>query len=540
MYPVIGLAGAAFVFSILLTPLFRNVFLRLGVVDYPDSRKIHARPIPRIGGLPIAISLLAAYGLFLLFPNPYGISQSGEFIKVCRVLPAAAAVFLTGLLDDLFGMKPWQKILGQLVAAGWAYVMGVRIVGVGGHSTELWWSVPLTLFWLIFCTNAFNLIDGVDGLASGVGIVASLTTLIAAIWFGHMPLAIATAPLVGALLGFLRYNSNPASIFLGDSGSLTIGFLLGSYSVIWSHKSTTLIGLMAPIMAVSLPLLEVCLSVTRRFLSRRPLFSPDREHIHHRLLDQGLSHRAVAFVLCGVSGVAACLALLQTQVAYQFSGVIVLVFCGLTLFGVQYLRYAEFELACDLFFAGALRSVISSNLALSTCQRRIRYARNFDECWSAIRDVSHRFEFAYVRLQVGGTVRESRFGEVNAERCWTTSLKLNRSASITLGRECRGSSVRNESGNGSPIRKGGMFSNRASGRGISGSFGISSLMDVLGEVLAKKLDELQIDGASLNGFGSNKIPSMTLTSIDKSPSFAAAYEGDSSRGSNSRGAASGQ
>src|SRR5262249_32959422 len=151
--------------------------------------------------------------------------------------------------------------------------------------------------WLILCSNAFNLIDGVDGLAAGVGLTATTATLAAGLLHGDWMLGFVTAPLAGCLLGFLRYNFNPASIFLGDSGSLLIGFLLGCYGVIWSQKSVTMLGMAAPALVMALPLLEVGLSVVRRFLRNEPIFAGDRGHIHHRLLDRGLSPRRVAISL---------------------------------------------------------------------------------------------------------------------------------------------------------------------------------------------------------------------------------------------------
>ena len=158
------------------------------------------------------------------------------------------------------------------MAACIAYAVGVQVSGIAGYLAPGWLSLPLTVLWLVACTNAFNLIDGVDGLASGVGLLAAFTTLAAALLQNNAALALATAPLVGALLAFLRYNFNPASIFLGDSGSLTIGFVLGCFGAIWSQKSATLLGMTAPLMALSIPLLDTALAVVRRFLRHQPIF----------------------------------------------------------------------------------------------------------------------------------------------------------------------------------------------------------------------------------------------------------------------------
>ena len=164
-------------------------------------------------------------------PHPPGRRHRYPFRLCGRASPRpllAALVFATGLLDDIFGLKPWQKLLGQVAAAVLVFSAGVHFSGIGGYQFPIWWTLPATILWLVGCTNAFNLIDGVDGLAAGVGFFATLTTLMAALLQHNIPLALATAPLAAALLGFLRFNFNPATVFLGDCGSLLNGFLLGA------------------------------------------------------------------------------------------------------------------------------------------------------------------------------------------------------------------------------------------------------------------------------------------------------------------------
>src|SRR2546421_10492649 len=151
-----------------------------------------------------------------------------------------------------------------------------------GSEWDMWVSIPVTVIWLVGCTNAFNLIDGLDGLAAGVGLFATLTMVLSALANQNLDMAMVTIPLAGALLAFLRYNFNPASVFLGDSGSLTIGFLLGCFGALWSEKSVTLVALTVPILAVSIPLADVALSIARRFVRNRPIFQGDRGHIHHK------------------------------------------------------------------------------------------------------------------------------------------------------------------------------------------------------------------------------------------------------------------
>jgi UDP-GlcNAc:undecaprenyl-phosphate GlcNAc-1-phosphate transferase len=273
MYSLLFLALASFVLSLLLTPRVRDLFNRLGVVDVPDTaRKFHDRPIPPAGGIAIVLSFGLAGSLLLLTPSRGGqlIQQASPLIG--KLMPAAAVIFFVGLLDDLIGLKPWHKLAGQAAAAILAYCAGVRVLALGGAAVGSWWSLPATVLWLIGCCNAINLIDGVDGLAAGVSFVATSAMLLAAVMQHNVPLAFATVQLAGCLLGFLRYNFSPASIFLGDCGSLFVGFLLGCYGVLWSEKSTTILGMTAPLIALSLPLADAGLALMRRFLRGQPVF----------------------------------------------------------------------------------------------------------------------------------------------------------------------------------------------------------------------------------------------------------------------------
>src|SRR5579872_4288038 len=315
MYSLSILAIVSCLFSLLLTPLIRGWSIPLGLADRPDQkRKRHQAVTPRSGGVPILISYVGSYVVLLLLPFNGGSLIGDHLTMIGRLLPPVALVFLTGLLDDWLNLKPWQKLVGEFSAAVWAYAAGVRILGLAGHEISPWSSLLLTVGWLVLCSNALNLIDGIDGLAAGVGLTVTGATFIAGLLHGEVMLALATAPLAGALVGFLLYNFSPASIFLGDSGSLLIGFLLGSYGVIWSQMSPTVLGITAPAVALALPLVEVALSVARRFLRNDPIFTGDRGHIHHRLLDRGFTPRGVALMLYAVCALGASVSLLQSVV----------------------------------------------------------------------------------------------------------------------------------------------------------------------------------------------------------------------------------
>ncbi len=390
----------AFLVCLILTPIVRDIFRSYGVVDKPDRRKLHPHPIPRVGGIPIAIAYVIA-----LYPFSTESQLLSEYLPLAwKMIPAAALIFAIGLTDDLIGLKPWQKLLGQTGAAVLAYWAGVRVAGVAGFfPSEIWTSLPLTLFWLLACTNAFNLVDGLDGLASGMGLVASLTMMIAALREPNLQLAYASVPLVGALLAFLCFNFNPATVFLGDSGAMLIGFLLGCYGAVWAQKSATLVGMIVPLLAVSIPLLDVSLTILRRFLRNQPIFSADRGHIHHRLLERGLAPSRAVLVLYLVCATAAAFALLLTHpFSGRFYGPIILVICFVVWYGIRQLRYAEFGIASRLLFGGELQRTLGGQIRLEMLAEKLGEAQSEEECWRVLAASIDDFGFSGVELSLRG------------------------------------------------------------------------------------------------------------------------------------------
>ena len=442
MYSLLFLGISAFLFSLFLTPLVRNYARKWGFVDLPDhGRKAHERPIPRVGGVSIAVAYLLSYiALWMAgFAGGHQIMADGIGVAL-RVAPAAGLIFLIGLWDDLRTIKPWQKFAGQVVAAVIVYFAGVHVQGFGGFQMGAAWSLPATVFWLVLCTNAVNLIDGVDGLATGVGLFATATTLLAAMLQNNIDLAWAVAPLLGCLLGFLRYNFNPATIFLGDSGSLLIGFLLGCYSIIWSQKSATILGMTAPLLALAIPLLDTGLAVLRRFLRRQPLFTGDRGHIHHRLLDRGWSPRRVALMVYGLCMLSAIFALGVMNKSFQ--GVAIILFCGMAWVGIQHLGYVEFGVAGHMFVEGAFRRALNTNIALRIMEERLRGAVTPDECWGVIEDSAKNFGFHTIEMALAGRMYSYRNGGA-PERSWSVRIPLSGSEFIELTREFEAPSEHN-------------------------------------------------------------------------------------------------
>ncbi|HLK19218.1 MAG TPA: MraY family glycosyltransferase, partial [Bryobacteraceae bacterium] len=281
MFLILILGIIAVLMSLTMTPIVRDGIGRF-FLDLPDGgRKVHTTPVPRVGGIAIVLAYVATFGIAFLLPFSYSFVLHRALPNILALTLVGLVVFLTGVVDDLVGLTAWQKLVGLGGASVLAYFAGIHVDIQMLHGLPAWPGVgfALTVVWLVGCANAFNLIDGMDGLAAGIGLLATVTMLIAALTQGNLPLAVATMPLAGCLLGFLRYNFNRASVYLGDSGSLLIGFLLGCFGALWSEKSVTVVALTAPVLALSVPLLDVLLSISRRFLRNRPIFQADRGHI---------------------------------------------------------------------------------------------------------------------------------------------------------------------------------------------------------------------------------------------------------------------
>lgn len=432
MYLITALATVAFLLSLAITPVVRNAFLRWKIVDQPDHlRKLHSHPVPRVGGIAIVLSYAASFLITLALPFRYSYALEEALPWIFKLCLAAGLIFLTGLVDDLIGLKPIWKLGEQIVAALLAYAAGVQIHVLRGHPLELWVSIPVTVVWIVACTNAFNLIDGMDGLAAGVGLFATVTVLIAALTHQNLQLVIVTVPLAGALFAFLRYNFNPASVFLGDCGSLLVGFLLGCYGVLWGQKSAALLGMTAPLMAVAIPLLDVGVAVVRRLLRGQPIFGADRGHIHHMLLNRGLTPRKVAVVLYAVSGIAAAFSLFQDVFVNRFGGLVIVIFCAVAWIGIQHLGYVEFGVARQIFAKGTFQRIVDGQTRLQNLENALAGAEDVDEMWNRLVASMREFGFIGARLCFHGRVLEQLPPE---GRHWQVRIPLTDSQYINLVR----------------------------------------------------------------------------------------------------------
>jgi UDP-GlcNAc:undecaprenyl-phosphate/decaprenyl-phosphate GlcNAc-1-phosphate transferase len=330
--------SVALILSVALVPTMRYLSFKVGAVDRGIGRRVHKGIIPRLGGVAIFTSFIIPVA-FSLTRGQWDAFHD----KVIGVLISSAIVLMIGIYDDIKGATVRNKLLAETVAAIIIYIWGVRITQIsnpfGGVIALGLMDLPVTVLWIIAVTNAFNLIDGMDGLAAGTGILISATLLSLT---GEFHFQLTYVILIGSLLGFLVYNFPPASIFMGDSGSLFIGFLLGSTSILSSHKATAIATMMIPIIAFSFPLMDMLYAVLRRYYRGLPLGEADREHIHHKLLERGLSKRKVLLLLylLNICIMLVVLLFIRRQLNMDFIGLILL--AAVSVFGLRLLGYVEF------------------------------------------------------------------------------------------------------------------------------------------------------------------------------------------------------
>jgi UDP-GlcNAc:undecaprenyl-phosphate GlcNAc-1-phosphate transferase len=313
IYPGVAVVAAAL--ALLLTPAVRAMARRWGIVDEPGRHGIHAIATPRVGGIAVTLAVTGT----LAGAAASGQAGTDHLASWWPALLGGLVVFGVGLCDDVRGVSPGVKLIFQFSGAAVAMALGVRISHVSFFGTTYVLgslAVPLTLLWIVGLTNAFNLVDGLDGLATGLAIIAAGTCATVAVSRGDSPGGLLLMALLGALGGFLRYNFNPATIFLGDSGSLVVGYLLAVTSITSLQKGATALAVAVPLLIFALPIGETVLSIARRAGGRglRHVFSADRQHIHHRLLDRGFSQKRAALLLYAVSLVLALIALATMQI----------------------------------------------------------------------------------------------------------------------------------------------------------------------------------------------------------------------------------
>lgn len=312
-----------FVISLLMTPFARKLAIKTNAMDVPkDDRRMHSKPVPLLGGLAIfiATTITILFVKFFLLPMvlnylelhtlDYNLKEMTEGVKKLNaVLVGGGLIFIVGLVDDYNGMKAWVKFIFQIICASVVYFMGIRVDLLFGHSfgmdstLGMILSFVATVIWIVGITNTINLIDGLDGLAAGVAAIASIAIAYTAYIHGMYTVTLAMLALAGAALGFLPFNFNPAKIFMGDCGSLYLGFMLASISIIGPVKSATVVATIVPVLVLGLPIFDVAFAILRRLVNRKPIMSPDKAHLHHRMINTGLGVKRSVLMLYGISGI---------------------------------------------------------------------------------------------------------------------------------------------------------------------------------------------------------------------------------------------
>jgi UDP-GlcNAc:undecaprenyl-phosphate/decaprenyl-phosphate GlcNAc-1-phosphate transferase len=365
------------------------------------------RGTPRLGGLAVFAAIWLAVGAALLLNN----MVSERVLAVGRLGlalgGACSLVFLIGLYDDLRGARPWQKLAAQAIAAGLLYTAGFRVELLSNPFTHTpfslgWLGLPVTVLWLVAISNAFNLIDGLDGLAAGVGLFAGVSLFLLAALVSNVFVAALAAAIAGALLGFLPHNFNPARIYLGDSGSLTAGLGLAALSIVSEQKGPIMVTMAIPLLIFGLPLLEVAVTTTRRLLSGHPLFGRDEDHLHHRLLQIGVAKNLALFLLYGLAALFALSSILLVNYSGSVAPLIAVLCGAFAWIVVGQMHYPEFT-ELDAHIRLALTSqptILRNQIAIRKAAAILERAGSAAELWMCLTALLDQLGFLEARCEV--------------------------------------------------------------------------------------------------------------------------------------------
>ena len=359
--------------SLLLTPFLRDLSIRRNWVDAPvGGRKIHTKPIPRLGGVAIIISMIVPILGLWAWDNRLSLQVTNDIPLLYSFFGGTAILALIGIWDDLYNLRAIVKLGAQICAALVVFMAGIQIEVVTlplyGPIYLGIMSLPITVFWFVLVINAVNLIDGMDGLAGSVVVLSGATLFIMGVIEENNVAALLLVAMVGASLGFLVFNLNPASIFLGDTGSMFLGFVLALAAVHSSQKSYTLFSIVSAFMVLALPIFDLVMAVSRRFLSGRPLFSADQHHIHHQLLRRGLSQRQSMGMLFLAALFLEGLALVSIYADDRIAAICMIAMLPIAFFAVRFLGYRQ-----------VIRKARSNNIMVQTeaeSKRRLSFMKD--------------------------------------------------------------------------------------------------------------------------------------------------------------------
>jgi UDP-GlcNAc:undecaprenyl-phosphate GlcNAc-1-phosphate transferase len=396
--------GSALLATI-MTPIVIMLARRIKAVDCPGVRTVHTRPIPRIGGLAIFLSTMFLIIIVLFLNNSIGKAFRDMQLQLITLFCSATFIFMIGLIDDLRGLPARFKFLAELLAAGSLCLVDVHISSIA--ITERWTiqfgflGYLITILWIVGITNAVNLSDGLDGLAAGISAIACGVNAIFAVYCGNVIMAVIMLAMLGSISGFLFFNFNPAKIFMGDCGSLFLGYTIASSSVLCSMKSSALVGIALPILALGIPIFDTLFSMLRRFLERRSLFAPDRRHFHHILIDMGIKqcHVVVTIYIMTLLFTGLGMFMIVTRDKHSFvifACILILIFLLFNVVGSVRLR--ETILGLQKKYEIASRSK-QEQMKFEDAQLHFRNAHTFDQWWAAACKAAERLDFAWLSLK---------------------------------------------------------------------------------------------------------------------------------------------
>ncbi|MCK5099313.1 MAG: undecaprenyl/decaprenyl-phosphate alpha-N-acetylglucosaminyl 1-phosphate transferase, partial [Desulfobacteraceae bacterium] len=386
-----------------------NIALRFNLVDLPSGRKVHTTAISRVGGIAIFSTFIICIGLSYFSHTYISIDLFGDE-KFYYLMAGGFLIFLTGLVDDVINLNAKIKLIFQIIAGSIAYYGGMKITIVTFPFIEYlnvgFLSYPITIFWFLLIINAVNLIDGLDGLAAGVSLLVCLILTLFGCIAENFVVAAAFACLSGSILGFLRYNFNPATIFMGDSGSYFIGYMIAGLSLYGSIKSHTAVTIFVTMLALGIPLADTIIATLRRYMLGKKIFSPDKQHFHHQLLKRGFSHRNAVLFLYLLTFLLCMAAILIVYLNDQKSAIVLLVIALSVIIGVRKLGYFN-----HLDFGRFIRwtSDIQDGIGLTKGRRQflahqlaIHEARDMDEFRLRLTDALKMIDIDYLKLELGG------------------------------------------------------------------------------------------------------------------------------------------
>jgi len=407
MKTFIATAIGAAILSMGLTPILAWFARTRGFVDSPGTRKVHKGDIPRIGGIAIIIATLALAISVTCYDNKVGDAFRKVLPQVLTMLAASVFIGVIGFIDDLRGLRARTKFAAQVVAALAVCAVGITIRGFGVRGLLphvelglLEW--PVTVLWIVGITNAVNLVDGLDGLAAGIAAITCAVIAAFAWHTGQPVMTVLSMAMLGSLIGFLVFNFNPARVFMGDCGSLFLGFIIATSSVMCSVKSSTTVALALPALALGIPIFDTLFSMLRRFLQRRSIFSADRGHLHHRLIDMGLNQRHAVLIMYLATFLAAGLGIFMmfmrdAGVLPLFMFAVVPILAVFRLVGVFRLKSIMADLKLKFNQSAEERR---HRRDFEYAQLRLREASTFNDWWDAICRAAEDMDFARVSLDV--------------------------------------------------------------------------------------------------------------------------------------------